>query len=159
MTQRQSKIIVPGAIIVFAFATLVGTLPAVAQDFPTRIVTMVVPAPAGGTTDIAARLLSEGLSRRLSQPFVIENKGGASGNVATAQVARSAPDGYSLLVTYSGYHVTNPALFPRLNWDPIKDFSPVANVVTAPYVIVVRKDLPVKTLENLSPTPGQTPVN
>ena len=122
---------------------------AAATDYPTRPVTLVVPAAPGGTTDFTARLLAEGLSRELGQQFIVDNRGGASGNTATAQVARAEPDGYTLLSTYSGYHVTNPALFKKLNWDPVASFTPIALAVKAPHVFAVKKDLPVNSLTEL----------
>jgi tripartite-type tricarboxylate transporter receptor subunit TctC len=86
---------------------------------------------------------------RYPERFVVENRVGGSGNVATTAVARAAPDGYTLLLAYSGSHVANPALFPNLSWDPVRSFAPVALVLRAPHVIVVRKDLPVRNLEEL----------
>ncbi|WP_170975839.1 tripartite tricarboxylate transporter substrate binding protein [Rhizobium sp. FY34] len=133
-----------------AAATLMCTLgPANAQDaYPSKTVTIVVPSSPGGTTDITGRMLAEGLSKRFNQTFIVENKGGASGNIGITEVARAKPDGYKLLVTYSGYQVTNPALFTNLAWDPIKSFDPVALAVTAPHVILVNGKLPVTTLSD-----------
>lgn len=103
-----------------ALATQIAAAPA---DYPTKAVTIVVPAPPGGIIDASARWIGMPLSRALSQPFVVENKGGGSGNVAYAQVARSAAEGYTLLASYSGYHVGNPLLTPKLPWAP-KDLEP-----------------------------------
>ena len=122
---------------------------AAAEDYPTRPVTLMVPAAAGGTTDIVARLIAEGMTKELGQQFIVDNKGGASGNIGIRTVARAEPDGYTLLVAYSGYQVTNPSLFKELNWDPIRDFVPVGLAIKAPHVIVVRKDLPVNSLQEL----------
>ena len=80
--------------------------------------TLVVPAAPGGTNDLAGRLIAEGLTNELGQQFIVDNKGGASGNIGIRTVARAEPDGYTLLVAYSGYQVTNPSLFKELNWDP-----------------------------------------
>jgi tripartite-type tricarboxylate transporter receptor subunit TctC len=123
-----------------------GAVGVQAQTYPTRPVTIVVPAAPGGTTDFTARLLAEGLTKAFSQQFVVENKGGASGNLGNTQAARAAPDGYTLLLAYSGYQVTNPALYQNLAWDPLKSFAPVALAITAPHVILVKKSLPVNTL-------------
>jgi tripartite-type tricarboxylate transporter receptor subunit TctC len=129
------------------FAALAaGTSPARAADYPDHPVTIVVPASPGGGGDFAARLLAEGLSKAFGSPFVVDNRAGASGNIAASYVARAQPDGYTLLLAYSGTHVANPALFSNLQWDPVKSFAPVALAITAPQVIVVNKDLPVKTL-------------
>jgi len=89
------------------------------------------------------------LSRALGQPVVVENKPGASGNIGNAYVARAKPDGYTLLVSYSGYHVGNPHLFKQSGWDPVKDFAPVAMMTRAPQVIAVSPKLPVNNLREL----------
>jgi tripartite-type tricarboxylate transporter receptor subunit TctC len=120
-----------------------------AGEYPTRPVTMVVPVAPGGIVDFSARLLAEGLTKEFGRQFIVDNKGGASGNIGNQQVARAEPDGYTLLVAYSGYQVTNPSLFKKLNWDPIRDFVPVGLAIEAPHVIVVRKDLPVNSLQEL----------
>lgn len=117
--------------------------------YPDHAVTIVVPAAPGGGGDFAARLLAEGLGRKLDQSVIVENRAGASGNIAAQYVARARPDGYTLLLAYSGTHVVNPALFNNLQWDPVKSFAPVALVITAPQVVVVNKDLPVKDLQGL----------
>ena len=119
------------------------------DDYPSRPVTMVVPVAPGGIVDFTGRLLAEGMTRELGKQFVVENKGGASGNIGIQQVARAEPDGYTLLVAYSGYQVTNPTLFKKLQWDPIRDFAPVGLAIKAPHVVVARKDLPVNTLGEL----------
>jgi tripartite-type tricarboxylate transporter receptor subunit TctC len=93
-----------------------------------------VPTAPGGSTDFTARLVVEPLSRALGQPVVVDNKPGASGNIGNQYVARAKPDGYTLLVSYSGYHVGNPHLFKQAGWDPIKDFAPVAMMTRAPQV-------------------------
>jgi tripartite-type tricarboxylate transporter receptor subunit TctC len=128
-----------------------------AQTYPTRPITIVVPAAPGGGGDFTARLLGESLSKSLGQQIVVENKPGANGNLAAQAVARAEPDGYTLLLAYSGSHVANPALFPNLPWDPVKSFSPVALAVTAPHVIVVKKDLPAQTLSELLAYAKQKP--
>jgi tripartite-type tricarboxylate transporter receptor subunit TctC len=121
--------------------------PAVAAgEYPTKPVTIIVPSTPGGTTDITGRLLADGLSKRFGQTFIVENKGGASGNIGITEAAQAKPDGYTLLVTYSGYQANNPSLFKSLAWDPIKSFVPVALAIKAPHVILVNKDLPVSNL-------------
>ena len=119
-----------------------------AGPYPSKTVTMVVPAAPGGTTDIAARMIAEPLSKSLGQQVVVENKSGANGGIATSFVARAKPDGYTLLMQYSGFHVITPHLVKQ-GWDPIGDFAPVANVLSAPQVVVARAGLPVKTLPEL----------
>jgi tripartite-type tricarboxylate transporter receptor subunit TctC len=117
--------------------------------YPTKPVTMLVPAAAGGTTDIAARMLSQPLGAALGQTVVVENRSGASGAIAAIAVKRAEPDGYTLLMQYSGYHVITPLVSKQKpQWDA-KDFTPVANVLSAPQIVVVRGDLPVKTMAEL----------
>ena len=108
-----------------------------AQSFPDHPITLVVPNPPGGFVDTSARLLSEPLARMINQPVVIDNRPGASGNTAYQFVARAKPDGYTLLISYSGYHIGNPSLMDKLPWDPIKDFKPVALLTTSTNLIAV----------------------
>lgn len=117
-----------------------------AQPFPDRPITLVVPNPPGGLVDTSARLLSEPFSRVIGQPVIVDNKPGASGNTAYQYVAKAKPDGYTLLISYSGYHVGNPALMDKLPWDPIKDFSPVALLTVSTNVIAVHPSVPVNNL-------------
>ena len=119
------------------------------ESFPSRPITIVVPYPAGGTSDGQVRKIQEPLSKLLGQPVVVDNKPGASGAVAAMAVARAKPDGYTLLVSYSGYHVGNPHLFKQSGWDPVKDFAPVAMMTRAPQVIAVSPKLPVNNLREL----------
>ena len=117
--------------------------------FPLRPITLVVPTAPGGSTDFTARLVMEPLSRALGQPVVVDNKPGASGNIGNQFVARAKPDGYTLLVSYSGYHVGNPHLFKQAGWDPIKDFAPVAMMTRAPQVIATSPKIPANNLKEL----------
>jgi tripartite-type tricarboxylate transporter receptor subunit TctC len=117
--------------------------------FPQRPITLVVPTAPGGSTDFTARLIAEPLSKALGQPVVVDNKPGASGNIGNQFVARAKPDGYTLLVSYSGYHVGNPHLFKQAGWDPVKDFAPVAMMTRAPQVIAARPNLPAGNLKEL----------
>ena len=143
---QMGKII--GALLAaLAFAGLPGK--AAAQSYPSRTVTIVVPAAAGGGIDITARWLAAELQNALGKSFVVENKGGASGIIGSQQVARSDPDGHTLLFTISGFLVTSPALFNSLPWDPVKDFAPVAMVLRSPHVLVVNKDSAVNSLSDL----------
>jgi len=119
---------------------------ALAQSFPDRPITLVVPNPPGGLVDTSARLLSEPMTRVIGQPVVVDNKPGASGNTAYQFVSKAKPDGYTLLISYSGYHVGNPALFEKLSWDP-KDFTPVALLTVSTNVIAVHPSVPVNNLK------------
>lgn len=133
-------------------AAFLFTIPSIgaAQDaYPSRAVTFVATAPAGGGIDFLARLISEPLSRSLGQSVVVDNKPGASGGIGSQYVARAKADGYTLLVTYSGFHVGTPNLFKNQQWDPLKDFAAVSMIATSPQVIVVRPTLPVHSLQEL----------
>jgi len=122
---------------------------AVADDYPNRPIMMVVPTAAGGTTDISARMLADSLGKALGQSVVVDNKGGGNGAIAAMAVKRAEPNGYTLLMQYSGYHVITPHVSTqKLQWSA-DDFRPVANVLSAPQVIVVREGIPVKTLPEL----------
>jgi tripartite-type tricarboxylate transporter receptor subunit TctC len=114
---------------------------AAAQEFPSRPVTIVVPFSAGGPADVIARILSQGMSKVLSQQFVVENTVGAGSTLGAARVAASLPDGYSLLLTHIS-HVANVALYPHLRYDPVKDFEPIGLVAESPMALVARKDFP-----------------
>jgi len=105
-------------------------------QYPVKPVRMVVAFPPGGSTDLSARALGEKLGAALGQPFVIENKPGASGNIGAESVAKSAPDGYTLFMAATSF-ATAPAFFPQLGWDPVKDFAPVSMVATVPIILVV----------------------
>jgi len=130
-------------------ALLLSAASAQAQTYPTKPITLIVPTAPGGTTDIAARMVAEPLGRALGQTVIVDNRGGASGAIAAAAVKRAEPDGYTLLMQYSGYHVITPNVNKHpAQWEP-KDLQAVANVLAAPQVIVVRAGLPVKTLAEL----------
>ena len=118
------------------------------QTYPTRSITLVVPFAAGGPTDVVARTLSAPLSRALGQTVVVENKTGAGGTLAAAQVARAAPDGYTFLIHHNGM-ATAPALYRKLSYNALTDFEHVSQVVDVPMTLVARKDLPAKTLPEL----------
>lgn len=120
-----------------------------AEVYPARPVRIIVPAAAGGGIDFTARLIAERLQTALSTPFVVENRDGGSGNIGSQDVARAKPDGYTLLLTISGFHVTNPAVFPSLQLDPLHDFSGVAMIVRAPHVLVVNERSPFNSLREL----------
>src|SRR5262245_56307352 len=132
----------------FAMVSAVGGAPAIAQDFPTRPITIVVPFAAGGPTDTVARLIAEPMRTVLGQPIVIENITGAAGSVGTGRVARATPDGHTLVVGYWGTHVLNGVIYP-LQYDVLNDFAPVALLATNPQLIVARTTLPAKSLPEL----------
>ena len=117
--------------------------------YPQKPITLVVPSAPGGTTDFTARLVADSLSRALGQPVVVDNKAGAAGNIGNQFVAKAKPDGYTLLVAYSGYQVGNPHLFSSAGWDPIKDFTPVAMLTRAPQVIAINGNQKANSLAEL----------
>jgi tripartite-type tricarboxylate transporter receptor subunit TctC len=119
-------------------------------NYPSHPITFIVPAAAGGTTDIAARMLSDPLGKELGTSVIVDNRAGASGNIAAMAVKNAPADGYTLLVQYSGYHVITPLVVKTsLKWDPVKDFLPVANILSAPQVVVIRSALPIHTMAEL----------
>jgi tripartite-type tricarboxylate transporter receptor subunit TctC len=126
-----------------------ATLPALAQSWPAKPVRVIVPYPPGGPVDVSARLLAPKLQEALGQPFLVENKPGAGGNIGADFVAKSAPDGYTLGMGAIATHAINPALMPSVPYDPIKDFRHLALVVQVPNVLVVNTDLPVKSVPEL----------
>jgi tripartite-type tricarboxylate transporter receptor subunit TctC len=117
--------------------------------YPSKPITLIVPTAPGGTTDIAARMLAEPLGKALGQTVVVDNRGGASGAIAAVAVKRAEADGHTLLMQYSGYHVITPNMSKQTAQWEAKDLQAVANVLSAPQVIVVREGLPVKTLTEL----------
>jgi tripartite-type tricarboxylate transporter receptor subunit TctC len=124
------------------FLLLFFTASVFAQDYPSRPIRMVVGFPPGGGTDVVARILAPPLSELLGQPVVIENRPGATGTTAAAMVAKSAPDGYTIMMGHVSVNAIAPALFPNLQYDVIKDFAPVALAASVPHLIVVHPSLP-----------------
>jgi len=133
-----------------AAALLAAAVPgALAQSWPAKPVRIVVPYPPGGPVDVSARLLAPKLQEALGQPFIVENKPGAGGNIGADFVAKSAPDGYTLGMGAIATHAINPALMPNVPYDPIRDFRHLALVVQVPNVLVVNNELPVKSVAEL----------
>ena len=117
-----------------------------AEDYPAKSVTVVVPFPAGGPSDVVARIVTEQMTKRLGQSMIIENVGGGGGTIGSARVAAAAPDGYTLLAGSMGSHVAAPVLTPNTKYDSERDFVPIGLTANAPAVIVARKDFPAKDL-------------
>jgi len=143
----------------FCLAILAAPLTAFAQSYPSKPITVVVPFPAGGPSDVVARIITENMAKTLGQSMVIENVGGAGGTIGSARVALAEPDGYTLLAGSMGSHVAAPVLTPELKYDPAKDFVAVGITAHAPAAIVARKDFPAKDLkefvEVLKKNPGK----
>jgi tripartite-type tricarboxylate transporter receptor subunit TctC len=129
-----------------AAAALVLPRPGLAQDWPSRPVRLVVPFPPGSISDALARMVTDRLAGPLGQRFVIDNRGGAAGNIGTEHVARSEPDGYTFGVASSGTHAANLALYRSVGYDPERDFVPVSGLVVVPNVLVVRPSLGTETV-------------
>jgi tripartite-type tricarboxylate transporter receptor subunit TctC len=119
---------------------------AAAQDWPARPVRLILPFPPGGGTDILGRLIAERLSASLGQPVVTENRGGAGGNVGAEAAARSAPDGYTIVLVAPSLAIS-PTLYSKINYDPVKDFAPVSLVATVPNVMITQPSLPAQNLQ------------
>ena len=122
--------------------------PIAAQNYPSRIITMVVPYPAGGPTDLVARLVGNRMSKELGQQIIVENVGGASGTIGATRVARAAPDGYTLLM-HNITFASAPALYKNRTYDPLKDFSPIGLVAETPQAIVTKKAMAAKDMGEL----------
>jgi tripartite-type tricarboxylate transporter receptor subunit TctC len=122
---------------------------AAAEWTPTRPIRLVVPFAAGGSTDLTARLVGEALAERLGQPVVVENRAGAGGNIASEHVARSAPDGYTLIMGTTSTHATNAALYRNLPFSPARDFAPVSLAAFTPNLLVVHPSLPAQNVQEL----------
>ncbi len=122
--------------------------PALAQSYPAKPVRIVVPYPPGGPNDIVARTVGQKLSEQLGQPVIVDNKPGASGNIGAESVAKSPPDGYTLLLLTTG-HTINPSLYPKLGYDLEKDLAPVTQLTAGPMVVVANPSLPAKNIKEL----------
>jgi tripartite-type tricarboxylate transporter receptor subunit TctC len=131
------------------FLALIFSFNVNAQSYPSRPVKLVVPFPAGSATDQVARLAGQQLQEALKQPFVVENKPGAQGSIAAEFVAKSAPDGYTLLVTTNTPQAANVSLFKKLPYDPVKDFEPVVRLSTTSFMLMAKPDFPAKNLKEL----------
>jgi tripartite-type tricarboxylate transporter receptor subunit TctC len=146
------------------FLTLVGGATAAmaadraaAQAYPTRPITLVIPFPPGGGNDALGRLVAEKMSKSLGQQVVVDNRGGAGGTIATRAVAKSAPDGYTILLTYTGTLAINPTLYRNPGYDPRKDFAPIGLIGELSSVLVVVPSLPIRSVAELITYAKQQP--
>ncbi len=140
-------------------ATTLALAPSLhAADYPEKAIRLVVPWPAGGSSDAAARLVARHLQDRLKQPIIVDNKAGASGNIGADIVAKSAPDGYTLLLS-SGPFSINPSLYKSLPFDTVKDFVPVAQIANTPSVLVVHPSTPAQTVQEFVALARKSTVN
>jgi tripartite-type tricarboxylate transporter receptor subunit TctC len=145
------------AAIALAATLSVAAGPVAAQPYPARPITLVVPFPPGGSTTILARIIADKLSDALGRPIVVDNRGGAGGSIAARQVARSAPDGYTLLLAFSATLAISPSMFPNVGYDPRTDFAPIGMVGMAPSVLVVHPALPAHSVAELIAFAKETP--
>lgn len=145
MKRRGSLI----AAIFIALAAAAVPITSTAQEYPNRPIRLIVPFAPGGPMDILSRAIGEGLTARLGQQIVVDNRGGASGTIGTEIVSRAAPDGYTLLAGHSGTHVVNVSLFRKLHYDPVKDFAPITLTATLPMALVVHPSVPARSAAEL----------
>ncbi len=145
----------PARLAFAALALLAGALglaaqPARAADYPERPIKMIVPFGPGTTTDTVARMMGDAMAKSLGQPVIVENKAGAGGSIGTEFVARSPADGYTIVMGTVGTHAINKALYPKLGYDPLRDFTPVAMVGSTPTLLVVAAGSPIRDLKDLA---------
>src|SRR5260221_584832 len=133
----------------FAYLLALSSAPAWAQDYPSKPVRMVVGFPPGGGTDVVARIVQPRLTELLGQTIVIDNRPGATGTVAAGQVAKSTPDGYTIMMGHVSVNAIAPSLFANLPYDVNRDFAPIALAASVPHLVVVHPSLPVTTLKEL----------
>ena len=122
---------------------------AFAQSYPNKPVRLVLPYPPGGGTDVIARPLAQKLGEHLGQQVVVDNRGGAGGNIGMEFVAKSPPDGYTLLFAITAQFAVNPSLYPKLTYDPVKDYAPISLLANAPYLLIVHPAMPAKSVREL----------
>jgi tripartite-type tricarboxylate transporter receptor subunit TctC len=153
MPSLRTSLAVAGAVL----GACAALIPAAAQDYPNRAITLVVPYAAGGGNDVMARIVGEKMSRTLGQQIVVENRPGAGGAVATRAVAKAAPDGYTLVIGGTGSLAVNPSLYANAGYDPRKDFSPVGLIGTSAMIVLVHPSVPAKSMTELIALAKQDP--
>jgi len=136
-----------GAYLALAVLLAGSSLAAQAEDYPSRSITVIVPFPAGGASDVVARIVTDQMARILKQSIVVENVGGAGGTIGSARAAAAAPDGYTLLAAAMGSHVAAPVLTPNVKYDPVTAFQAIGFTAHSPAVIIARKDFPAQDLK------------
>jgi len=128
---------------------LIVALPVLAQSYPVKPIRLVLPYPPGGGTDVIARPLAQKLTEQLGQQVIVDNRGGAGGNIGMEFVAKSPADGYTLLFALTAQYAVNPSLYPKLPYDPVRDYAPISLLANAPYLLVVHPALPAKSVAEL----------
>jgi tripartite-type tricarboxylate transporter receptor subunit TctC len=152
MLKRKSGFIAVAAVL----ASILGS-PAMAESYPAKPIRLLVPYAAGGGTDAIARVVAQGITEKLGQQVVVENNGTAGGNLATQQVAKSAPDGYTMLMANQGPMVVNPHLFKNVKIDPLTAFDPITLIAEAPLVVVVPENSPITSVKQLVEEASKAP--
>ena len=145
----KSKLLKSGLVLIALTIGAVFAAPARADDYPSRTITILVPFPPGGSTDIMTRLVASKVSEALKQPIIIENRPGAAGNVAAVAIKNAPPDGYLLMVGHTGTHAINPTLYTDLKFDPVKDFQPITALIAFNNILVVPAASPAKSVAEL----------
>ena len=130
-------------------ATLLNLLPVRANDYPSRPITIIVPFPPGGSSDIVMRLVSQKVSENIKQPILIENRPGGAGNVAAVAIKNAPPDGYLLMMGHTGTHAINPTLYSDLKFDPVKDFQPITALISFNNILMVPSESPAQSPKEL----------
>ena len=136
-------------LVLLTLGALIPAVPAPAADYPTRVIRMIVPYPAGGTSDVLARVLAKKMGDSMGQSIIIENVGGAAGTIGATTVSRAPPDGYTLIFGYATQFTIAPVLYQNLSYDPIKSFTPIGSVVRFHFLMTAYTALPVGTLPEL----------
>ena len=149
MSSMTRRLVMSAAVAALALAAAPVQAQDAAATYPNKTVTIIVPFPPGGTTDVTARQIAAALTRSLGQTFIVENKPGANGNIGSAQVARAAPDGYTLLMSGVGSNAVNHGLYSNMPYDSKKDFAHVTLATTGPNVLIVNPSFPAKNLKEL----------
>ncbi|HEX2827773.1 MAG TPA: tripartite tricarboxylate transporter substrate binding protein [Burkholderiales bacterium] len=142
----MSRLPQTGAAVLLAFAACSGAYAAESANFPERPIRVVVPFPPGGGTDLVTRTIQPGLSQRLGQQIVIDNRGGAQGIVGTQIAANAAPDGYTLVIAEIGATAVGPAITPNVPFDVVRDFAPISQLIVQPYILSVHPSVPAKSV-------------
>src|SRR5688572_27825216 len=148
MPARMSRVCRVTAALCCTFVSFAAAAQATG-DYPNRPVRWIVPFAPSGPTDLMSRAVAEKLTQRLGQQFVVDNRAGAGGNIGAEVVAKSAPDGYTLMIGHVGTHAINASLYPRIGFDPIRDFTPITLIATLPLALVVHPSVPAKDVKEL----------
>jgi tripartite-type tricarboxylate transporter receptor subunit TctC len=160
-SQKELTVRRSSSIFVFIALAIVGSLTApafvCAQPYPTKPIKLIVPFAPGGTTDLLARVVADKLPRLIGQPVIVDNRAGAGGVIGSEALARSAADGYSIGMATASTHGVNPAVYPKLSYDAIKDFTAIANIATVPNVMVIHPSVPARNLKEFIDLARQQP--